>query len=52
MKLSKIYVLDLPQEGLARELHMFFQIYRWGNHKSKANQIARHALGERCRKII
>ena len=37
--------LNLSQEGLARELHMgFTAVNRWENHKSKPNQIARHAL--------
>lgn len=43
--------LNLSQEGLARELHMgFTSVNRWENHKSKTNQIARHALAELCRK--
>ena len=45
------YELNLSQEGLARELHMgFTSVNRWENHKSKPNQIARHALAELCRK--
>lgn len=43
--------LNLSQEELARELHMgFTSVNRWENHKSKPNQIARHALAELCRK--
>lgn len=43
--------LNLSQEGLARELHMgFTSVNRWENHKSKPNQITRHALAELYRK--
>ena len=43
--------LNLSQEGLARELYMgFTSVDRWENHKSKSNQIVRHALAELCRK--
>lgn len=43
--------LNLSQKGLARELHMgFTSVNRWESHKSKQNQIKRHALVELCRK--
>lgn len=51
IKNIRSYALNLSQKGLARELHMgFASVIRWGNRKSKPNQIARHALAELCRK--